>query len=237
MTLFRPSGFTKEKCAVKRTLFLVLCLATWLGAAQLGFAQGDMKPVAVVSIAGYDALKTDLDVIGRLSGNPKLGRRARGDAEADDPGQGFGRPRYEAAAWHRLLFAAGERAESAADDRLWIRSRHRFERTDGRGKEQSPIGLGHQPPRRRLRDPNSRRPPLCGKQKGDWAVFSNIAGDLANVPANPLELLGDLSKDYDVAVRVLVKNIPEQLRQEGVSQLQSAADRNMPPLPGGRTHN
>jgi len=57
---------------VRKTLLSILAVAILLGAASFGFAQGEMKPIATVSFAGYDRLKADIGVIGRLVGNPKL---------------------------------------------------------------------------------------------------------------------------------------------------------------------
>ena len=61
------------------------------------------------------------------------------------------------------------------------------------------------------------------QQKGDWAIVVDKKTDLANAPADPLKLLGDLPKNYDLAVRVCVKNIPETMRQAGLAQLQARA--------------
>ena len=54
---------------------------------------------------------------------------------------------------------------------------------------------------------------------------SSRTKDLANAPADPLKLLGDLPKNYDLAVRLSVKNVPDSLRQMLLGRLQSASDR------------
>ena len=66
-----PLGSAKEKeRIVRKTLLLVLLFGDVLGVAPLCFAQSEMKPMAIVSFAGYDGLKANVDLIGRLSGTP-----------------------------------------------------------------------------------------------------------------------------------------------------------------------
>ena len=66
---------------VKRMSLLVtaaalLALGAVYPAARAGAAEA--KPVAVVSFAGYDALKKDLGFIGEISGTPELAQAAEG---------------------------------------------------------------------------------------------------------------------------------------------------------------
>jgi hypothetical protein len=74
--------------------------------------------------------------------------------------------------------------------------------------------------------------PIQIQQKGDWAVITGPGEKAANAPADPLKLLGDLPKNYDLAVRVSVKDIPEPLRQMALSRLGMGATMGMPPMPG-----
>ena len=48
-----------------------------------------MKPLVTVSFAGYDKLKADIGVIGRLGGNPNLGEGLEYDAEVMTQGKGL----------------------------------------------------------------------------------------------------------------------------------------------------
>ena len=57
---------------MRKTLLSVLAAAVLLGAANFGLAQSQMKPLVIVSFAGYDKLKADIGVIGRLGGNPNF---------------------------------------------------------------------------------------------------------------------------------------------------------------------
>jgi hypothetical protein len=221
---------------LRKTLLLVLCLATCFGAARLGLAQSEMKPMAVVSIAGYDALKTRLDMIGRLSGNPKLVEGLEAALKEMTQGKGlagldtkrplgialFPRPGNNPNL-PQLITCGFVPVTDFKSLMEVVKSNPKFPSTV------TLLGDVHVVQ-------SSAVPPLfyfSVKQKGDWAVFSIIADDLASAPADPLPLFGDLPKDYDVAVRLLIKEVPEGLRQGVVSQLQSALEGNMLPIPGG----
>ena len=57
---------------------------------------------------------------------------------------------------------------------------------------------------------------------------------LANLPADPVALLGDLPKKYNVAAKVLVQNIPEELRKMAIDQLKFGIDRGLNAPRGGQ---
>jgi hypothetical protein len=220
---------------VKKTFLLLLCLATWLGAARLGFAQDEMKPIAIVSFSGYDSLKTDLGMIGRLSGNPKLAEELEAILKKMTQGKGlagldtkrpwgiaaFPRPGNDANLPKGITYGFIPVTDLKA----------LMEAAKGNLNPAVASAIKLHGDVYDVRVPGG--PPLWVTQKGDWAVFSIIGDDLVNAPADPLALLGNLSKDYDVAVSFLFRNVSEQLRQEGMAQLQSALDQNMLPIPGG----
>jgi hypothetical protein len=51
---------------------------------------------------------------------------------------------------------------------------------------------------------------LYATEAGGWLFVSDDESTLANLPADPAKLLGGLDKQYDVAVRFELKNIPEE---------------------------
>jgi hypothetical protein len=68
-------------------------------------------------------------------------------------------------------------------------------------------------------------------QKGSWVYVANSADQLANTAADPLPLLGDLPKQYDVAVRVSIKNLPKEYREQLLAQLRAGAEVGMQQMP------
>ena len=52
------------------------------------------------------------------------------------------------------------------------------------------------------------------KQQGAWAFFAEKPEVLAQCDADPVALLGNLKKDYIVAGRIFLANVPEGLREK-----------------------
>ncbi len=192
-----------------------------------------MKPMAIVSAAGYDALKADVDLIGRLSGTPKLVEGLEVTLKQMTQGKGLAgldtkRP------WGIVIFPR------PGDDPYLPKLiaygfipvtdlKELMEVIKANPKLASAITLKGDV--YEINGPG--RPPFLVQQKGSWAAISIRRDDLANAPADPLPLFGDLPKEYDVAARFLLKNVPEQMLLDGVARLQSAIDGRMLPIPGG----
>jgi hypothetical protein len=62
---------------------------------------------------------------------------------------------------------------------------------------------------------------LYVKQSGAWAFVGQTSDGLAQLPANPTQLLTGLQNDYDIAVRAHVQNIPEGYRQMAVAAVEA----------------
>ena len=67
-------------------------------------------------------------------------------------------------------------------------------------------------------------PTIYVEQRGKWAVMTLKRSDLAQAPAKPLEMLGDLPKNYDLAAWVSFKNLVGQQREQVLAQLQAAME-------------
>jgi hypothetical protein len=65
------------------------------------------------------------------------------------------------------------------------------------------------------------------KQQGEWLFFSDQPKHLANLPVDPVAMLGGLEKQYSVALRFFVQNVPQNLRDLGAFQLHSKIDVDM----------
>ena len=59
------------------------------------------------------------------------------------------------------------------------------------------------------------------KAVGPWVFLSDKAENLSVLPQDPSAVLGDLPEQYDLAVQINVRNIPEQFRQMAVEALRS----------------
>jgi hypothetical protein len=210
---------------VRKTLLSILAVAILLGVANIGFAQGEMKPVAIVSVAGYDRLKADIGVIGRLCGKPDMAQGLEMMLQMMTQGKGLAvldakRP------WGVAVFARPGNNANLPKTIVYgfvpvtdLKQLMEVAKTNPKLAAAIKLNGGRY-------EIQAGGPPLWVQQKGDWAVITimnPLSDDLANAPADPLKLLGDLPKNYDLAVRVCVKNIPETLRQAGLAQLQARA--------------
>src|SRR5208283_665481 len=74
-------------------------------------------------------------------------------------------------------------------------------------------------------------PAVYMKAIGKWAVLTDQRENLADAPADPLKLLGDLPKRYDLAVCLSVRNAPKEYRDMAIAQLQAVPEGGLPQLP------
>jgi hypothetical protein len=203
----------------------MLAATVLLGAEKLGFAQDEMKPLATVSFAGYDKLKANIGMLGQLGGNPKLADSLEQMLKGMTQGKGLAgldTKRPWGAAFYLRPGDTPNQPKTilyvfipATDLKQLMETAKANPRLGGgiqlNGDKYTIMGIG---------------PPLVVQQKGDWAVASIMtpAGDdLAKAPADPLKLLGDLPKKYDLAVRFSVKDVPEPIRQQILAMLQMRA--------------
>jgi hypothetical protein len=68
---------------------------------------------------------------------------------------------------------------------------------------------------------------LYAMELDGWLFVSDNESTLANLPSNPAKLLGGLDKQYDVAVRFDLKNIPEKEGGELLSLLDEKLGRSI----------
>jgi hypothetical protein len=209
---------------VKKFLFSVLATAL-LFAPAVGLsaekapakavdAEVQLKPVVVVSISGYDQLKNDIDFLGKLGGTPNVSKQLEGLLDFFTQGQGL---------------AGLDKTKPIGAALL----------TDDSGLQFPVLGFIPVTDLKKLLDALSG---LIGeaedegegvykietdaakvylKERNGWAYLSNKLDALDNLPKDPLKILGTLSKDYDIAVRAFVQNVPESLRDFAMDQIKN----------------
>jgi hypothetical protein len=75
--------------------------------------------------------------------------------------------------------------------------------------------------------------PVYIKEKTGWAFVSNAKENLADLPADPAALLGNLPKEYTLAVKVNIANIPEKLKKMGIDTIKEGFERQLQNNPRG----
>lgn len=215
---------------MRKTLLSALAVAVLLGAANLGPGQeastATTEPVLVISFSGYDEVLKDLEFIGKLAGNPQLAQMVEAGLKQSDTAGALlaGLDKQRPCG----LVVGIDQSQLAGDqldpNRLLVA--HAFLPASGEGdleglvasaKEKLPEGAGIK---------------VHAAVKGDWLFISNSAEALANAPADPVPMLDGLNEQYDLAVRVNVKNIPPPLRQMALAPLQMGMQMGMQQMPG-----
>jgi hypothetical protein len=204
---------------VRKTLFSLLAVALMLtGAARLS-AQD--KPIAILSVASYDTLQADLKFIGQLADAPDLDKSLDGIIALVTRGQGL-KGLDKSKPLGLAVFMDGQTPKGFAflpiadlKGFLALFPQVNVQDSDGTLEIQGPNG-----------------PPGYATQKGSWAFISNDKDTLKSAPADPEKLLGDLSKDYAIAVQFNVQNVPADLRENATQIFRAGVEVGLQQKPG-----
>lgn len=168
------------------------------------------KPVVVVSIASIEDTLADVGYITEAAGNGEAGRTAILFGNAFTGGFDKKRPigAYVTLAGSEpqpVIFAPVTNLQQILET---------FKEQLGEPKDQGDgvfeIGKGQS---------------AFYKEQAGWVFIAQQKEHLTGLPADPGALLGTLPKDYNIAVRVLANNIPEDLKKFGVDQIKVAFER------------
>ncbi len=201
---------------MKKTLLSTIAVALLLaGSASRAAAQGDMKPILVVSLAGYQRIMDDIAFVGKLSDSPDLAKNLEGMITFFTQGQGLAgldktKPWGLAASTDGLSFQLLGFVP-VTDLKKLLDALSGFlgdpDEEDGVYKIQAGLPI-----------------PLYLKEHKGYGYLSQDAASLSNLPDDPTTLLGGLDKQYDVAVRLSVQNIPEVFRQLAIDQIKMGVE-------------
>jgi hypothetical protein len=205
---------------VKR--ILVSTLAVVLSFVAAARALADDKPVVAVTLPSYNALVKDVAYVAKLVGMEGAEKKIEEAADAFAGGlEGLDKSKplgfvvnTDGAGFTPLVFLPVTDA-----DKL-LKSLGAFvaseDAGDGVKKLTSTMGAGQA---------------AYLKTKGGWAYVAQNAEALATLPEDPLKSLGGLDKDYDVATRLYLQNVPDLWRSliiNGVEQGVKATLRQKP---------
>jgi hypothetical protein len=197
---------------VKRILLSLLAVALLaFPAKQLAAEEaGESKPVAVLSIASYDRLMTDLAFIGNLTGNPDLDKNIEGMIQLFTQGQGLAG-----------LDRTRPLGVALTTDGLQFQPLIVLPVTDLKALLSALEGLvgAAQDAGDGVFELDVFNQKIYVKEKATWAYLSTAPEPLANLPKDGAEIFGDLAKNYDIAGRLHVQNVPEVFRTMLIDQL------------------
>jgi hypothetical protein len=176
-------------------------------------AAEDIKPVITVSFAGYEAVRANIEAIGKLGGNPQLAQGLEALLAMQTQGKGLAGLDKNAPWGAVVQFSDG--GTPTGFGFLPVTDLKQFMDT----LKNTPVGgeITETDGIYEVATPDGETMYIA--QRGKVAAIVKDKAALELVPAEPEKLLGDLPKKYLVAVQVTVKNIPEALREQGLGMV------------------
>lgn len=188
---------------------IALGLLLVVGSTTAAVAQDSSKPVAVVSIAAVDELLADIGYLTQASGSPEYGALVSIMAgqftlgvDTSKPAGAFVTMDGEPSA---VIFVPVSDFDAIA---------LKLEESVG---ELEDVGGGV--------SKLSAQRAVYIKEIDGWAFASDKLEHLKNLPEDPVQLLDGLNDTYDIAIRVNVQNIPEEVRKTAISEIKEGFQR------------
>jgi len=180
----------------------------------------DLKPVAVVSFAGYDALIDDLNFLGKLAGAPQLAQSLEGILAVFTRAQGLAGLNKEEPIGAAVYLPEGGAPKVIAyvpvtdADKLLDVLQGLIPKVEDLGDGYSRLTLAN-------------GPPLVLKMTAKWAFLSDAKEHLDDLPKDPSSLLEELEEDYDLALQINVRNVPDMYKQLALGGLKDGFEKGM----------
>lgn len=212
-----------------KTLLSLLAGGLLLGAmAAPADAPKDFKPVAVVSISSYDELLGDVELLGKISDNPHLGKGLEAVLKLLTKNQGLAgldksRPLGAVVQTDGRKFTGYAFLPVTDLKRLLWAMENFVGKTEDAGQ-----GV--------LKIKGKRKTFYLKQNDAGWAFVCERRELLERTPDNPLDLLGGIGEKYDVAVRLYAGNVPKQHRQKFIAKMHKDAQRDLRQRPGEPEH-
>lgn len=199
-----------------RWLAVAAVLAPVLAVAQFATAQ-EIKPVAVISVASVEDMLADVGYITKAAGQEEIGRTAilfgnafTGGFDKKKPIGAYVIP--QGGDFQVIGFIP------VTDLNTILTT---YEAQLGKPKDAGDgvleVGMGES---------------VFIKEQTGWAFVARDKEHLVGLPADPSTLLGTLPKDYNLAVRVMANNVPEEIKRWAVDQVKVAYERESEKLIG-----
>ncbi len=202
---------------MKRLVFLFLTIAVVVGLGVSQAKAAEPKPIAALAVTNYDNLIGDVNFVGGLAERPQLGVALDGLVTLLTQGKGLAGV-DKARPWGAIVQANGEEdivgylcvPITNFNDALDLLKLYHKVTAEGEVYKLTPQHGGQG---------------IYVKKHGDWACFSDKAESLANIASDPLAALTGLEKDYLVAGRIFVANVPERLRAKFIAKFKSGIEK------------
>jgi hypothetical protein len=204
------------------SLALVVALATSVVAppllAQTAQVQtGEMKPVVLATLSGYDAIKKDINFLGSLAGQPEIASQFEPFILGFTQGLEKDKPLGVLIQSDGMNFG-GAICVPIKDLATFVGNLKAF------GVTTADAGNG-------VTQITASGQTLFGKNEGGWTFLSMMPQMLESLPADPAAAFKSLTDEYDLGIRAHVQNVPEPYRQMAVQQLKAGMEAGMKKMP------
>ncbi len=176
-------------------------------------AQQTSQPVAVISVAPLDASLQDTSYLLRACNVPEMGGLVT--IMANTYTQGLDRSRPLGA----TVTLEGDTPSAIIFLPLTQREQF-FGALAGMGIEPDDLGDG-------LFEIDANGQTIFAKDTGAWLFIAQTESALAQVPENPAEILGELPNRYNVAIRLNVQALPDELKNMATEQMRIGFERGL----------
>lgn len=182
-------------------------------------AASEKKPLAVMGLAGYDRIRSDIAYVGQISDNPGLDVNLEAILKLFTRGQGLaGIDKFRP--WGVVLFAE-EAGRPSGFGFIPVSDAAKLAEVlsplIGEGED---VGEGV---KKFGRGPRA----VFVKQHEQWLLLSDAPESFKDVSGDPSRWLGDLMKEYDAAVRVFAAHMPPQWRQRAEEAIRRGVEREL----------
>jgi len=208
---------------VRKTVASLLIVGLLLGLSTPLLAQ-QAKPLVTATFAGYDKLMSNVEYIGKIAQQPDLAKGLEEAIAKMTGSDGKGIPGLDGAKpWCVVVQTKGEEFPVYAfvpvtDFKKLMETLPNLNIEVKQDGDVYEIAAGAQT--------------MFVAGKGNWAVLATSAEALKDAPADPLALVGDMYKRYDLAVHVAMQNVPQQFRKMIVDQLEMGIALGTERMPG-----
>jgi hypothetical protein len=199
---------------------LALIVSTAVRAQEL--TSQEAKPVITVAFSGYEELISDLNFVGNLAGSPQLGANLEMATLLATGGREL-KSLDRSKPWGGVVYADGPQFRGLAfvpladlEELKGILETNAVEMEEVDGCLAASV--------------NGQNVYL--KSEGGWIFVSGKSANLENLPEDPAAALGGLQESYNLALRLDVQNVPQEMRDMLLSLLEMGMQGGMTQMPG-----
>jgi len=221
----RKTCWTTSAKALVLTAFTLFALGSGLlssSAVAQSAGESEPKPMVLVALSGYDALMEDIDFIGSMGGEEGLAQNVEQMLMLFTQNKGLAGLEKDKPLG---LIVQSDGMNISGALCIPVTSLEELTTT------LAPFGVTTEDQGEGITEITASGQTLFARESNGWAFLSMMPQMLENLPEDPEQLFGAMTKEYDLGVQVHVQNIPEPFRQMAIQQLQKGMEGGMQQLP------